>query len=359
MFAQLFQDLQTHAVSLLPFLVVLALVVSLLGVMRAFISKRRIRASSREHVWSNLTLAAASAVGVVICILTLPQTAPREALLSLFGVLLTAVIALSSTTFVSNAMAGLMLRAVRNFRPGDWISVGGNLGRVTEQGLFHVEIQTEDRDLTTLPNMLLVTQPVNVVRYSGTIVSATVSLGYDVPHPHVETLLLEAATDAGLLEPFVQVQELGDFSVTYRVAGLFEEVKHLITARSRLRAKMLDHLHRGGVEIVSPTFMVQRQVRGDDVVVPAPTSERSRLADGDPLAESTAEVLAFDKAEHAAELELLRLRRGDLEKQIESLRAERESADADRRTVIDAQVEARKHRIEAIDDELAAADHPD
>ena len=37
-------------------------------------------------------------------------------------------------------------------------------GRVTERGLFHTEIQTEDRDLVTLPNLYLVTNPVKVVR---------------------------------------------------------------------------------------------------------------------------------------------------------------------------------------------------
>jgi len=37
--------------------------------------------------------------------------------------------------------------------------VGDYFGRVTERGLFHVEIQTEDRDLATLPNMFLVSQP--------------------------------------------------------------------------------------------------------------------------------------------------------------------------------------------------------
>ena len=63
---------------------------------------------------------------------------------------------------------------MRNFRPGDFVRVGERLGRVTERGLFHTEIQTEDRDLTTLPNLYLVTNPVTVVRASGTIVSTTV-----------------------------------------------------------------------------------------------------------------------------------------------------------------------------------------
>ena len=55
---------------------------------------------------------------------------------------------------------------------------------------------------------------------------------------------------AELQEPFVQVVDLGDFSVTYRVAGLLTEVKQIISARSKLRRMMLDSLHDGGVDLV-------------------------------------------------------------------------------------------------------------
>ncbi len=117
------------------------------------------------------------AFGIVIIILTLPVSDKiRTQLSQLLGLLLTAVIALSSTTFVANAMAGLMLRAVRNFHPGDFIHIGDQFGRVTDRGFFHTEIQTEERNLTTLPNLFVISQPITVVRASGTIISATVSL---------------------------------------------------------------------------------------------------------------------------------------------------------------------------------------
>ena len=154
-------------------------------------------------------------------ILTLPVSETTIGqLLGLIGILLSAVIALSAMTFVGNIMAGLMLRAIKNFRPGDFVRVGDHFGRISERGLFHIEIQTEDRDLTTLPNQYLVTNPVKVIRSSGTLVTADVSLGYDVSRVVVERVLLEAATDAELKEPFVYVIGLGDFSVAYRIAGL-------------------------------------------------------------------------------------------------------------------------------------------
>jgi small-conductance mechanosensitive channel len=234
---------------------------------------------------------------LVAVILTLPiGESSRNQLLSLLGLLVTAAIALSSTTFVGNAMAGLMLRAVRNFAPGDMLRVGEHFGRVTERHLLHTEIQTEDRDLMTLPNLYLVTKPVQVVSVSGTVVAATVSLGYDIPRARIEELLLAAATRAELEEPFVQVCSLGDFSVTYRVAGFLPDVRLLLTTRSRLHAFMLDALHGGGIEIVSPNFMNQRVLAADRLFIPEagppPIPRPAATAPEDKI---------FDKAEKAAE----------------------------------------------------------
>jgi len=243
-------------------------------------------------------------VGILVIVLVLPiNDSTRGQLLSLIGILFTAAIALSSTTFLGNIMAGLMLRSVRNFRPGDFIRVGEHFGRVSEQGLFHVEIQTEDRDLTTMPNLYLVTHPVKVIRASGTIISAEISLGYDIPHEQAEKLLLEAASAASLEEAFVYVIELGDFSITYRVAGLLTNIKHVLSTRSHLRAMMLDKLHRGGVEIVSPTFMNTRAFGKDEQFIPRAPIIKDKPTETPAV---KPEALVFDKAEQAESIEKLR-----------------------------------------------------
>ena len=255
------ENLLGGAKPLIPAFVTLVVVALLLGVANRVLSKAESsqpgRGFRRQVGMLTLTL-----VGVLVVILFLPiGDSTRGNVLKMVGLVMSAAIALSATTFLGNAMAGVMIRMIRNCKTGDFIRVGEHFGRVTEKELFHTEIQTEDRDLTTLPNLYLVTHPVRVVRPSGTILSATVSLGYDVPREKIEGLLIEAGDAAGLKDPFVEVRELGDFSVTYRVAGLLTEVKALVSSRSRLRARVLDALHRGGIEIVSPTFMNQRQLQ--------------------------------------------------------------------------------------------------
>jgi len=234
-------------------------------------------------------------------LLILPITSDtRGQLLSFLGILITATIALSSTTFLGNALAGLMLRAVRNFRVGDFVRAGDYFGRVSERGLLHVEIQTEDRELTTLPNLFLVTNPVTTLLSSGTVISATVTLGYDLARTKVRETLLEAARKAGLTDAFVQILELGDFSVEYRVAGILKDLKQILTARSDLRAQILDSMHSDRIEIVSPTFMNTRALsKGDLIIPPSPVVPPPRESRDSP------EGVVFDKAEEAEEALLL------------------------------------------------------
>lgn len=280
----------------LPVLITLLVgIVVVWGVYRLLM--RRNSPTSGSRISQQLLIAALMGIFLITVILELPiGDAPRGQLLSLLGLLVTAAIALSSTTLIGNAMAGLMLRSIRNFRPGDFIVVDGHRGRVSELGLLRTEIQTDRRNLTTLPNLYLVNNPVTVVRPSGTFIAATVSLGYDVPREKIEKCLVDATENAGLTDPFVFVLDLGDFSITYQAAGFLEEVKYLISAESELRACMLDALHRAGIEIVSPTFMNQRQLALDKLFIP---TVRHSVKPPPAADETRPEERMFDKADLA------------------------------------------------------------
>ena len=239
---------------------------------------------------------------IVALIVALPLEADvRGQILSLIGVVLTAIIALSSTTFVSNAMAGIMLQATRPFKPGDFILVNGVFGRVTRRALVSTRIQTETRDFTNLPNLLLVTHPVTVQHREGTIIQADVSLGYDIHHSLAEHELLKAAASAGLTDPYVLVAELLDHAVVYRAAGFLEDVVNPLTARSQLRQKMLDELHADGIEIASPNIVAQRQQSGDTQTLPEKVLAKVAR---NPVQKPETKI--FDRAHAAANTEALR-----------------------------------------------------
>ncbi len=293
-------DLLDNLTRFVPLLGTIAAVVVSLALINRFL-RRRWQDNPDAQFRFQLIMLALSFAGLLAIIVAMPiNDALRGQLLSLIGILLSAAIALSSTTFIGNIMAGIMLKVVKNARPGDFITVSDLTGRITEMDLLHTEIQTEFRDLVTVPNLYMVTQPLRVVRASGTIIQAEVSLGYDLAHSRAVEVLCTAAENAGLKDGFVQVRELGDFSVTYRVAGLLEDVTSLISARSKLRAAMLDALHENDIEIVSPNFMNTRALGEGRKVIPP----RSRKAASQPQA--SAEQLAFDKADEAASIEKIR-----------------------------------------------------
>ena len=315
------------AAQFVPMLATMA-VVAVVLVCVHWVLSRRWQDNPDAQFRFQLIMLALSLAGVLAVIVALPiSDTLRGQLLSLIGILLSAAIALSSTTFIGNIMAGIMLKALRKARPGHFIVVGGVTGRITEMNLLHAEVQTEFRDLVTVPYLYMVTQPMQVVRASGTIITAEVSLGYDIAYQRVFEVLRAATVQAGLQDGFVQVRELGDFSITYRVAGLLVDVDSLISSRSRLREAMLDALHGADIEIVSPNFMWTRQLGRQERFIPEPVRKTSSRP------EMSAEEIAFDKAEEAASIERLR-------KDIERIDTEIESEKLDEAAKAD--LEARK-----------------
>jgi small-conductance mechanosensitive channel len=336
--------------NLLPMMVVIVVGFSVLG----FLNRRLVRKSKElagEGTFRRqMVLTFLSLFFIVAIMVTAPlEDGTRGNLISLFGIALTGVIALSSTTLASNAMAGLMLRAVRNFKRGDYIRCGEFLGRVTERGLFHTEIQNERSDLITMPNLHLATNAVTVIRPSGTFVSAKLSLGYDVPNGEIKKLLIEAAESAGLIEPFVRIRTLGDFSVTYEVSGRLADTKKFLGSKSVLHREVLDTLHRAGVEIVSPNFMNQRQITGEGAVIPEVAAEIpvAPTRDRDP------DSLVFDKADQVEKVEDLRLRLTALDKEIADLTDQVKATEGEEAEKIQETVFLRRRIRERLVDRIA------
>lgn len=265
-----------------------------------FLMNRQAKGNTDSSLIRSILLFLIVMIGIISIILALPMDPEiKKEVTNIIGIVISAVLALSSATFIGNALAGIMLKAVKNFKPGDFILVEDVYGRVTEMGLFHTEVQTENRDLTTLPNLYLTTNPVKVTRSSGTFIFSEVSLGYDVNRHKIEKALLKAAKSAGLNDPFVLITSLGDFTIVYKVQGLLENVKTIISSKSSLNAMVVDELHKAGIEIVSPRFVNQRQVN-ETVFIP------KFIQNTDPSKEIKSkgpENVIFDKADEAEGIE--------------------------------------------------------
>jgi len=141
----------------------------------------------------------------------------------------------------------------------------------------------------------------------------------------------------------VQVLELEDHAIKYRVSGMLSEIKGMITARSRLYRAVLDTLHGHGVEIVSPSFMNQRRYPENLKIIPKP---KGTIVDD---SSATAEDIAFEKAEKAERTENTREL---LLESLQLLEASLKLADDDKK-------EAINHRIKTIRSRLEVIEHHD
>ena len=320
-------------------------------IISRILNNKRNKVSDKSRFAHQMSMLLLFAIGVILITLTLPVSESiRGQLLGLVSVVFTAIIALSSTTFVANIMAGLMLRSVGSFQTGDFIRVGDFFGRVTERDLFHLEIQTEDRDLMTIPNMYLISQPVRVISSNGTIVTCELSLGYDLSNEKIEALLLEAAENTGLQDPFVQIIKLGDFSVSYRVAGFLEEARLILSTRSKLQKEILNSFTAANVEIVSPTFMNQRSLDPECKIIPTPSTESlvpfQDSQNAKPL--TTPEEVMFEKADSAEKWEKLKSRFRELQKEISEKEKMLSSVKEDERPALEKNIASMQSELDSL-----------
>lgn len=282
--------LEEMAVSII---VLLASIGLAMGLHYLFVKKYIL---AREKIVQQLIIFTVLIVGFIFAIFALPITIEgKNLILTLLGIIIGALITFASTTFVVNAMAGVMLRLINPFKVGDFIRINDTFGKVTETNFLQTQVQSIDRDLITLPNKTLVSNPLKTIRASGTIITTSVSLGYNIPRKAVEESLFSATEKSELENSFVHITKLGDFSVTYKVGGLLKDIESLITSRSNFKKNVIDSLHADGIEIVSPTFMNQRVFSPDYACMP-PVQSRENVENEQEEADTKTEDIIFDKA---------------------------------------------------------------
>ncbi len=342
-------QVQKLFIAFLPVLGVLACGSFAVWLSNRLMVKRKLRTGRGSRLQRQVIVVMFVLISLISMVLMLPiNVETRNQLLALLGLALTVMITLSSTTFVANAMASFMLRTMKGFRTGDFVSVGEHFGRVTERGLFHTEIQTQERDFTIFPNLYLATHPLTVIHRAGTIVSATVSLGYDNSPTRIEEILEHAAKEAKLTDPFVHVLDLGDYSISYRVSGFLPDSKHILTARSNLRRMMIDHLHAADIEIVSPSVMVRRPLPEGCRIIPAGADRPLHPH----ILTETVENLAFDKAEKAEAIEVLRKEKQRLLAEIHAVEHNLADCTDCRKAQLEREMKTLRHRVDELSDAI-------
>jgi len=336
------EAIQAALLEFMPLFFTVISVLLVLWIAHMLLIARQTNLGSEKLFPRLLTMMGLTLFGMVIIVLAIPvESDTRNQIIGLIGLVISAVFVFSSGNIFANLMAGILLRVTSPFRVGDFIQVNEHFGRVAERGLFDTEVQSESRELILIPNTILVTHPVATVRNSGAIVSTSLSLAYDLNHNQIRPLLLEAATAIGLKEPFVHIQALGDFSISYRISGVLTEVKELIAARSNLRIAVLDILHREHIEIVSPG---QRQLDAAEKALPRSARQREKQKAW--VDNAVVEEIVFDKAQQA---EQFSIEKSQLHGGIAALKEQLETAEGEEKQVVSLELEHMKEQLATLD----------
>ena len=197
-----------------------------------------------------------------------------------FGVLFS----LGSTSAVANVVAGIVITYTRAFRKGDWVSIAGAEGKIVERTTFVTRIRTAKNVEISVPNAAVMSDKVinfsTQARNTGIALHTGVTIGYDVPWPKVQKLLLDAAGKTEHIEqepaPFVLQTSLDDNYVAYELNAFTKNAGLRPRIFSELHANILDSFHAAGVEITSPHYRAVRdgnEAAMAEVIVPEPGEE--------------------------------------------------------------------------------------
>lgn len=184
-----------------------------------------------------------------------------QQILQLLGLILTGILAFSSSTLIGNGMSGILIRIMHPFKEGQIIKSGEFFGEVSEIRIFHTTIETPKKEIIYIPNGELMKGP--VVNYSRDtpMLSVDIGLGYDMDRITAEELILTAANKVGLKKCFVAITKLGDYGINYRVNGILEDFHEMPFIESLLRKTIIDEFHLAQEEIITPLAVSQRPLR--------------------------------------------------------------------------------------------------
>jgi small-conductance mechanosensitive channel len=196
-----------------------------------------------------------------------------------FGVLLS----LGSTTAVANVVAGIVITYTRAFQIGDFVRISDTEGKVIERTAFVTRIRTPKNVDVSLPNASVMSGKVinysSQARQTGIRLHTGVTIGYDVPWPKVQELLIAAAIATKHIEtdpaPFVLQTSLDDNYVAYELNATTKRASLRPRIYSALHANILDAFHTAGVEITSPHYRAIRDGNEAAIapVIPRPAGE--------------------------------------------------------------------------------------
>lgn len=191
------------------------------------------------------------------------------------SIVLALMVSLGSSSVMSNQMAGISLIISRAYKIGDRVKIGEHVGDIMELNLPYTRLRTLTQADVVMSNSIIIQK--EIINYSSpvadrgsTVITSTITIGYDAPGDVVTELCLKAAdaTENVLKSPAPVVfqKSLDDFYVTYEVFAYTDRPLEMLITSSNLNANIREFFDKAGVEIMSPHYSAFRN--GNRTTIP-------------------------------------------------------------------------------------------
>jgi len=204
---QSFVDYLPDLVTSIVIISIAYMIIKLFRLVSEGIARQRIKVPGFYPEWSttsfNLLRLMIIAMTLVVVFPYLPgsDSPAFQGVSIFFGVLLS----LGSTTAVANVVAGIVITYTRAFRIGDYVRIADSEGKIIERTAFVTRIRTPKNVEVSMPNAAIMSGKVinysTQAKKSGITLHTSVTIGYDVPWPTVQGLLMSAAAATEHIEP--------------------------------------------------------------------------------------------------------------------------------------------------------------
>src|SRR5262245_13643468 len=159
---------------------------------------------------------------------------------------------------LGNLFAGLAIQIEKPFRVGQWVTIGGKDGLVSEITWRATTIRTKSGNLVVVPNSVLARDA--ITNYSeptrATRLEVVVSAGYDTPPNDVKAAIASclAGEPMVLADPAPQVllADFADSYITYQVLVWTNDFSADIHVRDHVRSRVYYAFHREGIAFPYP-----------------------------------------------------------------------------------------------------------
>ncbi len=240
-----------------------AVAILIVGFMLARFFRRRVVRLAQKHenldqtlfnFLSNIVWYAVVALTILIVLNTFGvQTA---SLIAVFGAAGLAIgLALQGT--LSNVAAGVMIVFFRPIKLGDFVSINGEMGTVMNINLNFTELATVDNVQVIVPNSqvwgnTITNYSVYDQRRAEWIFGVSYGSNLQLAEQTIRETIMADPRSLAEPEPFIQVNNLGDFSVDFLVRVWVARPEYF-AYQADMKRKVKEALDVAGVEIPFPT----------------------------------------------------------------------------------------------------------